>query len=71
MKKSLPALMYTEPSMNPFNKATGEVNQAKQHQYQGKLDEKSLFDFAVPLIKAFSLNLKKVKDWNFFTDKNK
>ena len=23
MKKELPALMYTEPSMNPYNKVTG------------------------------------------------
>ena len=62
--------MFTEPNLNAYNPTTGELNQAKQHQYQGKLDEKSLFDFVTPLIKGFSSNLKKVQQWNSFSKAN-
>lgn len=52
-RDKLPALVnyslikiFTEPNLNSYNSVTGEVNEAKQHQYSGSLNEKALFDFA-------------------------
>ena len=47
----------------------GKMNQAEQVPYQGGLDEKSLFNFAAPLMPIFSEELRTVKDLKKFEEK--
>jgi hypothetical protein len=39
---------------------------ASVKQYQGALDDKSLFNFAVPLMKTYSVELKNARDLKKF-----
>lgn len=64
-RPQLPALMFSEPSLNPHEAST-TPGSAPMKQFQGALDEKSLFNFAVPLMKTFSIELRTVKDFNKF-----
>ena len=52
-REQLPALMFSDPALNP-GEGGGENGGANMKQYQGPLDDKSLFNFAVPLMKVFS-----------------
>ena len=64
-RAQLPALMFSEPSLNP-HEAPKTPGSAPMKQYQGALDEKSLFNFAVPLMKIYSIELRTIKDFNKF-----
>ncbi len=58
--------MYSKPSLNIKDEDTGKVNEAEMVPYQGGLDEKSLFSFAVPLMPAYSQQLRNLKDLKNF-----
>lgn len=47
IKPKLPALFFTEPELNPADVSGGEKPEPKNHVYQGNLQEKSLYDFAM------------------------
>ena len=64
-REQLPALMFSEPSLNP-HEASPTPGSAPMKQYQGALDDKSLFNFAVPLMKIYSIELRTMKDFNKF-----
>ena len=58
--------MFTKPSLNLKDEETGKINEAQMVPYQGGLDEKSLFNFAVPLMPTFSQQLRNIKDLRKF-----
>lgn len=83
IREQLPAIMFTEPSLNPSEDEALRES-AHMRQYQGALDDRSLFNFAVPLMKAFSVELRSKRDYDkfmgsypgtpkiiYFTDKEK
>lgn len=47
IRSKLPALNYLEPVLNPVDPETGEKKEPRNVQYQGQLQEKALYEFAV------------------------
>ena len=47
IRSQLPALFFTEPNVNQVDPNKGDGIEPKNHVYQGNLQDKALYDFAV------------------------
>ena len=59
----LPALMATQPMLNLKDNPQPSLNP-----YQGQLDQKKLFNFAVPFMPVYSIEIKNQKDLKKFQE---
>ena len=70
VRPSLPALVFSQPKLNWDPNSSDDNALASMKQFQGQLDERSLYNFAVPLMNLYSVELRTAKDLKKFRENN-